>query len=206
MSTNIYFTRHGETIWNTNKLMQGWKDSPLTDKGIKQAHQLSERLSDIHLNAVYSSTSKRAIDTAEIIKGDRPFEIVKLDSLREISFGNWEGKTFEENKEESPEEWRAFWETPHLFTNNSVESFVKVQERMVNIFKEIVEQHPFQDICIVSHSIALNLLMNYIEKTPLKELWSTPPIPSTSLTLIKANTNYYEILYKYDTSHMVETI
>lgn len=78
MSTNIYFTRHGETIWNTKKLMQGWKDSPLTNKGIKQAHQLSERLSNIPLNAVYSSTSQRAVDTAEIIKGDRPIEIVEL--------------------------------------------------------------------------------------------------------------------------------
>lgn len=43
MSTVVYLTRHGETIWNTKKLMQGWKDSPLTDKGIKQAKQLASK-------------------------------------------------------------------------------------------------------------------------------------------------------------------
>lgn len=78
--------------------------------------------------------------------------------MKEISFGNWEGKTFKENKEDSPEEWMAFWETQHFFTNSSVESFDKVQERMEKTFKEIVDQYPFQDNCIVSHSTFNELL------------------------------------------------
>lgn len=78
--------------------MKGWKDSPLTGKGIKQARQLSQRLSDVPLNAIYSSTSDRAVNTAEII-----------------------------NKE-SPEEWLSFWETPHLFSNATVEPLLKCKK------------------------------------------------------------------------------
>ena len=78
MSTNLYLTRHGETVWNTQKLMQGWKDSPLTDRGIKQARQLSERLSEVSFDAIYSSTSNRAVRTAEIIKGERSLEVINV--------------------------------------------------------------------------------------------------------------------------------
>ncbi len=204
MSTHVYLTRHGETVWNTKKLMQGWKDSPLTGRGIKQARQLSQRLSDIPLNAIYSSTSDRAVNTAEIIKGERTLKVIKIDSLRELSFGSWEGKTFDENEKESPEEWLSFWETPHLFSNDTVEPFVKVQERMVETINHIVKQHPFETVCIVSHSIALQLLMDYFENNTLENLWSSRPIPSTSLTLVKINSVSNEIIYKYDTSHMKE--
>ncbi|WP_138419669.1 histidine phosphatase family protein [Aquibacillus sediminis] len=204
MSTHVYFTRHGETVWNTKKLMQGWKDSPLTDKGINQARQLSHRCLDVPLDAIYSSTSDRAIQTAEIIKGERPLKVVKMDDLKELSFGSWEGKTFEENKRESPEEWLSFWETPHLFSNKSVEPFVNVQERMVKAVKYIVKQHPSESVLIVTHSIALKLLMTYFEKVPLENLWSTPPIPSASLTLININSEFYEVVYTYDTSHLEE--
>ncbi|WP_253896081.1 histidine phosphatase family protein [Solibacillus sp. R5-41] len=78
MSTYLYLTRHGETVWNTKKLMQGWKDSPLTDNGIKQASQLSERLSNVTLSAIYSSTSKRAVQTAEIANAERNLEVLNM--------------------------------------------------------------------------------------------------------------------------------
>jgi phosphoserine phosphatase len=202
MATHLYLTRHGETIWNTQKKMQGWKDSPLTDKGIKQARQLADRLSNVTLDGIYSSTSNRAIATAEIIKGERSIDVMKLDSLRELSFGCWEGKTFEENEKDTPEEWLTFWEKPHLFSSGTVESFNIVQQRMVEAIESIVKRHPSENICIVTHGIALKLLMNYFENVPLENLWSTPVIPSTSLSLIKMSEGNSEFLLKCDISHL----
>lgn len=201
MSTLVYLTRHGETVWNTKKLMQGWKDSPLTEKGIKQAKQLAQRLSEISFDAIYSSTSDRAVNTAAIIKGKRPLQVIQTDTLRELSFGNWEGKTFDENERESPEEWRSFWETPHLFSSNTVEHFSVVQERMVKTINYIVKQHPNETVCVVSHSIALKLLFDYFENKTLENLWSSLPIPPTSLTSLKLNSVTNEFIFKCDTSH-----
>jgi probable phosphoglycerate mutase len=98
MATHLFLTRHGETIWNTKKMMQGWKDSPLTEKGIDQARKLANRLTDVTLDGIYSSTSNRAIATAEIIKGERSLKVMKLDSLRELSFGDWEGKNLKKTR------------------------------------------------------------------------------------------------------------
>jgi phosphoserine phosphatase len=203
MSTYLYLTRHGETVWNTQKLMQGWMDSPLTDNGIKQASQLSQRLSNVTLNAIYSSTSNRAVQTAEIVKGERSLEVIKYDELREISFGKWEGRTAEDNERDNPEEWMTFWKTPHLFTNESVEPFLKVQERMVATVNKIVKQHPSENVLIVTHSIALKLLIDYFGKNELRNLWATPAVPPTSLTLVELKeNNQQEVIFKYDTSHL----
>jgi broad specificity phosphatase PhoE len=67
----LYITRHGETIWNTEKRMQGWLDSNLTENGKKNAEALGERLKDIEFEAIYSSPSQRTKTTTELVKGDR---------------------------------------------------------------------------------------------------------------------------------------
>jgi probable phosphoglycerate mutase len=72
--------------------MQGQKNSELTDRGRQQAALLSKALEDVELEAAYSSSSERALQTSRIIVGDRNIPIVPLDSLREINFGEWEGR------------------------------------------------------------------------------------------------------------------
>ena len=73
---------------------------------------------------------------------------------------------------------------------------------MVKAIENIVNQRSFENIVIVTHSIALKLLMDHFEKNSLENLWSTPPIPSTSLTLVKINDELNEVVYKYETTHM----
>mgnify|MGYP002619790280 CR=1 FL=1 len=43
----IYFTRHGETLWNLEHRFQGWKDSELTENGVKRAELLGKKFNDI---------------------------------------------------------------------------------------------------------------------------------------------------------------
>ena len=51
----LYITRHGETVWNTENRMQGTEDSPLTSKGIQNARSLGKALHDIEFTAILSS-------------------------------------------------------------------------------------------------------------------------------------------------------
>ena len=75
---NIYFVRHGETVWNTKGIMQGRLDSELTEKGVLQAENLSEQFENIDFEAVYSSELGRAYKTANILKSGRDIEVKKL--------------------------------------------------------------------------------------------------------------------------------
>ena len=62
-----YFVRHGQTMLNHYNKIQGWIDSPLTDKGIADAKRAGEQLKKINFSAAYSSDSGRAIETASYI-------------------------------------------------------------------------------------------------------------------------------------------
>ncbi len=83
----LFVTRHGETVWNTQKKLQGWKDSDLTEKGINNALSLGNRLKDVAFDAIYASPSKRTLHTADLIKGNKALSIVENERLREISLG-----------------------------------------------------------------------------------------------------------------------
>lgn len=116
---NIYLTRHGETQWNRENRLQGSKDSLLTDKGIKNAVLLGNRLSDIDFNAIYSSPIERALQTAKYIKLNKEVPIYTVEDLKEIHFGNWEGKTKEEivAVETDKKEYQNFWNNPHTYNH-----------------------------------------------------------------------------------------
>ncbi|MCF6515262.1 histidine phosphatase family protein [Lactobacillus sp. S2-2] len=64
---NLYVVRHGQTYFNIFNKLQGWSNSPLTQKGIDGAKQTADKLSDIPFKAVYCSDTTRAQDTAQII-------------------------------------------------------------------------------------------------------------------------------------------
>ena len=63
----LIIVRHGETEWNTQDIAMGQLDSPLTLKGIQQAHAIAERLRRLSFCALYSSDLGRAVQTVNII-------------------------------------------------------------------------------------------------------------------------------------------
>ena len=87
----LYLVRHGQTLFNLRGKTQGWCDSPLTELGIKQAEITKSFFTDnnIKIDELYSSTSERAIDTANIISD---LEVKPRKGLKEWNFGKMEGE------------------------------------------------------------------------------------------------------------------
>ena len=65
----VYFTRHGETVWNVENKICGMTDSPLTEKGRAQARELGEKLrtSGLRIDEILYSPLSRAADTARAL-------------------------------------------------------------------------------------------------------------------------------------------
>ena len=83
----IYLTRHSKTLWNQEKRLQGWQDSPLTAEGIEDAKLLKARITELKIDYCYSSPIERAKATSEIL-----FDHVLVDErLKEMNFGKYEG-------------------------------------------------------------------------------------------------------------------
>src|SRR6478736_1931793 len=91
----VYLTRHGETILNKLKLVQGWSDAPLTEEGIAVATRVGKNLgAEIgKLDAAYSADMVRHYETATLMLQGAGSKLspVRDEGLRELNFGGWEG-------------------------------------------------------------------------------------------------------------------
>lgn len=93
---DIYLVRHGQTLFNLTGQVQGWSDSPLTEKGISQAKLAGKGLSNVAFKTAFSSDAGRARSTALIIldenKGTEKPALTELTQLREWGYGGFEGR------------------------------------------------------------------------------------------------------------------
>ena len=80
----LYIVRHGQTWFNVIGRIQGWCDSPLTEKGREQAKKLRLFFDTVSLSAGYYSGSERAGDTLELILHDRNIPIHKDKRFKEV--------------------------------------------------------------------------------------------------------------------------
>ena len=87
----FYLVRHGETLFNTRGVCQGWCDSPLTEEGVEMAKKLGESFADVPFDACYTSISERAYDTANYMINGRNIPLYIDKNLKENNFGVLEG-------------------------------------------------------------------------------------------------------------------
>lgn len=137
----LYLMRHGQTLFNVKKKVQGWCDSPLTALGMYQAEVAATyfRKQHIDFDYAYASTSERACDTLEIIT-DMPYTRKK--GLKEWNFGLFESESESLNP---PLPYGDF------FTYYGGESEQAVKHRITTTIKEIMEQADHNTVLIVSH-------------------------------------------------------
>ncbi|MEJ8560312.1 histidine phosphatase family protein [Yoonia sp. GPGPB17] len=94
----LYILRHGETTWNAENRMQGELNSPLTDKGRRDAARQGAILAHLDLSGFtfLSSPQGRAFQTAGIALAGIADNIRTDDRLREIGVGDWSGRLRDE--------------------------------------------------------------------------------------------------------------
>ncbi|MCE5172365.1 histidine phosphatase family protein [Paenibacillus profundus] len=200
--TILYLTRHGQTEWNVDKRMQGHKDSPLTSLGVLQAEWLQKRLKTIPFDAVYSSSSPRALRTAQIAAGGNHATIMPMDELKEINMGLWEGRRIEFIQEHHAQEYVDFFNKPHLYQpTGSGETYMQLMNRVIPAIDGILSKHQGEKVLIVTHRLTLKTIMGYYGNKELYELSSLPDIESTSLCRISVKKNVPSIEMYGDTSH-----
>ena len=201
----IYFVRHGQTIWNVEKRFQGLSDSPLTELGITQAKLLGEKLKDIKFDKFYSTSLKRANDTANYIKGNREQKVEIFDDFVEISMGDMEGIQQEEFKKLYPEQVKNFFFNQLEYNPSSFggESFLEVRERVAKGLEKFIKlNQDYERVLVVSHGATLKTLLHYISGKDISTL-SDEAIPkNTSYTIVKYENGKFEIIDFSNISHL----
>ena len=155
MKKTLYLMRHGQTLFNARKKIQGWCDAPLTELGIKQAKIAGKYFNDnfIVFDHAYSSTSERACDTLELVC-DLPYHRVK--GLKEWNFGIYEGESEDLNP---PLPYGDF------FVNYGGEGELQMRQRIADTLLEIMQKEDHKVVLAVSHGGACRGFMRYWQET-----------------------------------------
>lgn len=160
----LYLMRHGQTVFNRRKIIQGWCNSPLTELGIAQAELGRAHLEElgIEFDHVYSSSTERACDTAEIvIRNKMPYERCK--GLRELNFGALEGATQELLLPGTHANYGDY------LVQFGGESMDEVGVRMNETLTQIMERPGHESVLAVAHgacTLAFNLF--WLERSEVK--------------------------------------
>lgn len=161
--------RHGETQWNREGRIQGYHaDSPLTDAGEAQARLLAQRLAGEGLAAVHCSDAGRARQTAAPIAAALRLEIVYDAALRERSYGEFEGWTYEELERERPDAYRRFRSRDPDYAPPGGESGAQFSQRIVSALGRIAAAAAAASgarAAVVTHGGVLGVMYRHINGT-----------------------------------------
>ncbi|MEJ8325153.1 2,3-diphosphoglycerate-dependent phosphoglycerate mutase GpmB [Kosakonia sacchari] len=162
----VYLVRHGETQWNAERRIQGQSDSPLTEKGEKQAWQVAERAKALGITHVIASDLGRTRRTAEIIAEVLGCDITFEPRLRELDMGVLERRHIDSLTEEE-ESWRR------QLVNGTAdgripdgESMQELSDRMHAALATCLELPEGSRPLLVSHGMALGCLVSTILGLP----------------------------------------
>lgn len=165
MVKTLYLMRHGQTLFNVRRKIQGWCDAPLTELGQNQARIAGEYFKKNHItfDHAYSSTSERACDTLELAT-DGKIPYARLKGLKEWNFGTLEGESEDLNP---PLPYGDFFKIYY-----DGEGELEMRQRMADTLESIMSQDDHQVVLAVSHGASCRGFMRYWaknQKTELKE-------------------------------------
>lgn len=166
----VWLIRHAATTAPPG-LAIGAGDPPLSELGRREAHDLAAGLANRRLGGVWSSDSRRAVETAAIIAASHGLAVMSTAALREIDFGAWEGRHLSELWDEDPAGAQA-WEADIRQTPRSFGESVAELELRVRAFWEGLALNG--EIAVVAHRGSLAALQSVIVGQPFADSFRVP--------------------------------
>ena len=135
--TQFLIVRHGETLWNRERRIQGQGNSPLSPGGVRQAHAVARRLAQAGAVRIVASDLGRTVETAQPMAAATGLRLATDARLRERAFGIFEGLTPDEIAARHPEH-HARWQTRDAgFEIPGGESLNQLQARVRAAFEAL---------------------------------------------------------------------
>jgi alpha-ribazole phosphatase/probable phosphoglycerate mutase len=169
--TVLWLIRHPEPDEAVRGTCYGSLDVPLSPHGIEHAQSIARWLASHRLDAVYTSPSKRCIDTARCIAVNRSCGVEPADGLRELDFGEFEGRRYDEIAELHPDLYRDWMEDPTRVQFPGGENFQEMATRVIAAAHALVSRHSGQQILFVSHGGPNRIILAEVLGVPSNNLF-----------------------------------
>ena len=199
----LILVRHGQTEWNAGGRYQGQSNVALSDTGRKQARFLAERFPVRQLDAIYTSDLDRAKETAECVGKRLGLTVCQEIAFRELSFGDWEGLTYQEISSRWPEEAEKLFTAPDELVIPHGETFQDLQKRALDKIYSLYEKHIDQTVAVFAHGAINKTILAGLMHIPLHYLWSLRQ-DNTAVNILRLDDGYVTVELINSTSHLGE--
>jgi len=170
--SRLLLARHGQSVSNAVRRFQGVQDVALSELGERQAEALGQAIRRLPIAAVYTSPLERARRTAEIAAAGLGVPLQPVDDLRELSLGEWEGRTVEEIRALPGDPYEQWVRDPVACLPPGGEPLAEVQARVVSAMADIAAAHPNgQQVLVVCHGGVISAYLAHCLGLPLSSIW-----------------------------------
>jgi broad specificity phosphatase PhoE len=201
--TKVYLVRHGQTEWNKELRFRGRSDIPLNEEGRREAAATADALKEKDIRAIYTSPLRRSIETAQPVAEFFHLEIVPVRELIDISYGDWEGLTYDEVKRRYADTYTMWEQCPDMVQFPNGENLDEVRERSFFAFKGIVEKNPGKSILIIPHRVINKVLLCALLDLNNSQFWKVKQ-DTGCINLIEYSDQKVVLVKMNDTCHLKE--
>lgn len=152
----MLLVRHGETVENKARILQGQTNGNLNEVGRHQAAALRDRMRDEKIDAFVSSDLARAVETCEMIAAPHGAKVVQTHLLRERDWGGFTGKFIPDLKD--------------LTWPDDIESMEQMLERAQAFMEWVRQNFPNQKVLAVGHGLMNRALQSAYHQKSMKEI------------------------------------
>ena len=169
MTTYIDVMRHGKPVggrrYRGNKV-----NDPLTEKGWDQMRAaMPEKPPWQH---IVSSPLVRCLDFSKELADELQIDISVVDDMKEVGFGDWEGKTPDEITAQDSQALQLFHQDPINHRPNGAEPLETFSQRVWNAYQSIVETHAGKHVLIIAHAGVARAITANILNMSLSDVYS----------------------------------
>ena len=195
----LILVRHALTVDNQKSRLSGHIDSYISEEGKEQIDKITNYLKDFDIDKIYTTTSSRTKDTVKKLSELKFIEIIGKESLKEISFGDFEGLTFDEIKDKYPKEFQDMIEKGYEYKYPNGESLIDSYNRVCIELDNIISNNDDRTILICSHGGTIRNIITYLISNSYKYHWNFK-IDNGSVTILEVQDGFTVITAMNNTS------
>ena len=206
MGLTVYFLRHGETEASRTGGYCGVLDVDLTPEGHRMAEEFGAAYESLPWAAVFCSPLRRSMDTARPLCDAVSLEMQLRDGLKEIAYGQWEGKTPEEVNRRFHDEYVRWLADPGWNKPSGGERGVDVARRSSVVLEEIERAHPAGNVLVVSHKATTRIMLCSLLGIDVGRYRDRLSMPVASLSVVEMTEQGPLLKSLGDRSHLGERL
>ena len=195
----LILVRHALTVDNQKSRLSGHIDSSISEEGKEQIDKITNYLKDFDIDKIYTTTSSRTKDTVKKLSELKSIEIIEKESLKEISFGDFEGLTFDEIKDKYPKEFQDMIEKGYEYKYPNGESLIDSYNRVCIELDNIISNNDDRTILICSHGGTIRNIITYLISNSYNYHWNFK-IDNGSVTILEVQDGFTVITAMNNTS------